>query len=209
MGLGQISPMCCFNLKREAVIKPIANPNPSCEAWIFQDWEVGSEVFKPLGEVNVFNGEGSETESIWFLLLGRRQTPKWCHCLLLPASPQMMVELKWFTPQFSIPELKLHFKSKSILIVRTRHNPSRKMFSWRSSKTYATFEEKNNHHSVFTLSFYSSVSKYLIYFNNSLWHQKKESNENLSKVPQYSRTKTQWNLAQSIFNSRMLNTPHK
>lgn len=89
MELGQISPMCCSNLKREAVIKPIANPNPSCEAWIFQDC-VGSEVFKPLGEVHVFNGEGSETESIWFPLLGRRQTPKWCHCLLLPASPQMM-----------------------------------------------------------------------------------------------------------------------
>lgn len=35
-----------------------------------------------------------------------RQTPKWCHCLLLPASPQLMVvELKWFTSQFFTLEL--------------------------------------------------------------------------------------------------------
>lgn len=37
-----------------------------------------------------------------------RQTPKWFPCLLLPAPPQMKVlESKWFTPQFSIPELNL------------------------------------------------------------------------------------------------------
>lgn len=45
--------------------------------------------------------------------------------------------------------------------MRTRHNPSRKIFSWKSSKLYATFEEKNNNLSVSTLSFYSAVSKCL------------------------------------------------
>lgn len=44
--------------------------------------------------------------------------------------------------------------------MRTRHNPSKKISSWISSKLYATFEEKNNNLLVSTLSYYSAVSKH-------------------------------------------------
>lgn len=174
-------PICWFNLKSKAVIKPIANKSKSILLWstYFPRFAFGVKFSNPWEDLMYLMMKAWKQKAFDFCCWTGTQTPKCCHCLLLPASPQMMVvELKWFTPHFSICKINLiisllHSESKSILMVRTRHNPSRKMFSWKSSKLYSTFQDKNYNRSIFTLSFYSAVSKY-IFFNNKEWHQKKK-----------------------------------
>lgn len=192
-------PVCWFNLKREAVIKPIANESKSILLWsmYFPRFVFGVKFSNPWEELMYLMMKAWKQKAFDFCCWTSTQTPKWYHCLLLPASPQMMVvvELKWFTPHFSISKINLiiwllHLESKSVLMVRTtRHNPARKIFSWKSSKLYSTFQDKNYNRSVFTLKFLFcciQVYIFLIIKSNKERHQKKKSNQNPNKVSQSS-----------------------